>query len=619
MISEAGIESSTTPLIHDENFFQEVSIAEEALDDHGITIKESLLPGTPESIPSHFIDSPLADLFAQLEIATVMESENPKEDDNVGDEQFISQTEFQELSRWNSNKSSYMESYLTKPNNHGQLELFDISAVSRTYNIIRSRGSWSPFFEIDVFPNSGYMDIQTRKTSVAQWKSIKFEFSERIDQLSKLLGRAPIYSPGVICTLERLVSIAFHQETLNLDIFELLLKARLEEKTPNIYKIIEATLRLIYYYLRLYDTTRITHFHQVLHQRIQEIWPPEHPLHLQSSYIAAEILYQQEQLIEAESIIRSVIQISLTRFGPYSHFTIEALRCLSCIIKDQGVEFLEDAYNVLRHNTEILEKQGLNNLWWENCIYLLRELIDRRLHAESNSLCHHIMKCVEADLGREDPVFFRCQRELARVLREQGRVSESITLLREVLKSASSMIEIYEFALCLQAEGSFREAILWFKKCLKLEVMAGWSESNVIEICGDIGFCYTSLAHYNNAAEFCERALGKIQCHEKELPWIRKPIEYLQYLRAFAQDHTERNKGSHSGSEDLTDSGEKDKSIEIEYGNEGNHFTDSEQQEKEKKKEESWDDDWDEIFGLEIKVNIFSFEELGLDENLLKL
>jgi tetratricopeptide (TPR) repeat protein len=619
MISEGGIESSVTPLIHDENFFQEVSMAEEALDDHGITIEESLLPGAPESIPSHFIDSPLADLFAQLEIAIAMESENPKEDDNTGDEQFISQIEFQELSRWNSNKSSYMELCSTKPNNYGQLEPFDISAVSRTYNTIRSRGSWSPFFEIDVFPNSGYMNIQTRKTSVARWKSMKFEFSERKDQLSKLLGRAPIYSPGIIYTLERLVSIAFHQETLDLDVFELLLKARLKEKIPNIYKIIEVTLHLISCYLRVHDTARITHFHQVLHQRIQEVWPPEHPLHLQSSYIAAEILYQQGQFIEAESIIRSVIQISLTRFGPYSHFTIEALRCLSCIIKYQGVEFLEDSYKVLRYNTEILEKQGLNDLWWTNCIHLLYELIDRRLHAESNSLCHHIMKCVEADLGREDPVFFHCQRELAGVLREQGRVSESITLLREVLKSASSEVEIYEFALCLQAEGNFREAILWFKKCLKLEMIDGWSNPDVIDTCGDIGSCYASLAQYNNAAEFCERALGKMQCHEKEFPWIRKGIECLQRLRAFAQDRTKRNKVSHSGSEDLTALGEKDKSIEVEYGNEGNHFTDSEQQEKEKEKEENWDDDWDEIFGLEIKVNIFSFEELGIDENLLKL
>ncbi|PQE22729.1 kinesin light chain protein [Rutstroemia sp. NJR-2017a BVV2] len=568
---------------------------------------------------NHFIDSPLADLFAQLEIAIVMESENPKEDDNMGDAQFISQIEFQELSRWNSNKSSYMELYSTKPNNHSQLEPFDISAVSRTYNTTRSQGSWSPLFEVDVFPNSGYMDIQTRKTSIAQWKSIRLEYSEREDQLSKLRERAPIYSPGIICTLERLVSIAFHQDAVDIDIFELLLKARLEEKIPNIYKIIEAVLRLIVCYLRSRDTTSITHFHRVLHQRIQEIWPPEHPLHLQSSYIAAEILYQQEQLSEAESIIRSVIQISLTRFGPYSYFTIEAFQCLGRIIRHRGVEFLEDVDKVLRHTTEILEKQGLNKLWWKNCTYLLNILIARRLHAESNSLCHHIMKYVEADLGREDPVFSRCQKELARVLRKQGRVSESINLLREVLKSASSITEIYEFALCLQEEGNFREAIIWFKKCLKLEVMAGWSDLDVIDMCGRIGFCYVSLAQYNNAAEFCERALGKIQCHEKEFPWIRKSIEYLQYLRARAQDHTERNKGSHSGSEDLTALGEKDKSIEVEYGNEGNHFTDSEQQEKEKKEEESWDDDWDEIFGLEMEDNIFSFEKLGLDENFLKL
>jgi tetratricopeptide (TPR) repeat protein len=598
---------------------------EEAPEDCDIMTEEPLHSESPKDLLNRFShglspDSRYADLFAELDIEIAMESTKLRNlEEAVGEEQFISKSELHDLYRWNGHKVTYMEMCLVESSYRSQSSPSEMSSVRRTYHTARHRSAWSPLFEIDVFPVGVGVNRGTRKCTGPFWKSLIEEHKERKCQLLKLQQTLPISSPGIISILERLTSIAHNQDFFNLTPFEQLLKARLNEKAPSTYKILEATLRLIDYCVENSRYIYVAQFHKELHSRIRKHWPEDNSLHLQSSYSMAYILYLQGRYDKAEAMIRPVIRISLSKLGPYNDFTIKALQLLGRIMHHQNLDLVEEADRLLRLNVHILEQRALDITWWNTSDHLLRLLIKRGHYNESMSLSQHIMTYMEANLGMENLLVCQSRTDYARVLLKQGKISEAITFMKEARNKSEGILDSEEFlnselALYFEENGDFQQAIVFHQKeliCFVVFYKWEWTVDDILDVCRRIGYCYETLGRYNDAAAFYERVLGKLYSR-KANSWSQKSIERVQrWLENLEQEESAGNEKRATNSKAVIGSmAEEHKSND--EGDPGVIDPDGEW-------EENINKGWDEIFGLEVRDMEFSVESLGLSEEFLKL
>jgi tetratricopeptide (TPR) repeat protein len=602
--------------------------AEEAVEDCNMTTEEPSQLKSPQDILnrlSHDLspDSRNADLFAELDIEYAMESmrlENQEED--VGEEQFISKSEFHILSRSDGHKSTCMEMCSVGPSDRSQSNPSEISSVHRTYHTARSRGTWSPLFEIDIFPLEGSVNRRTQKSSKPFWKSLRVEYKERKGQLLKLQQTLPISSPGIISTLERLTSIAYSRDVFDLEVFEELLKARMNEKTPCTYKIVEACLRLVDYCVEGAEIEYVAQFHEELHSKIRNNWSEDNPLHLQSSYSMAYTLYFQARFEEAEAMIRPVLRISLSNLGPYNDFTIKALRLLGLIYR--GLDLLEEASRLLTLTTDILEQRALDGTWWDSADDLLELLLKRGQYSQSISLCKHIITCLAANLGMNDFHVGVSHASFASILRKQLKISEALTFLREALHKFEGMSDSeltlnHELAQCFHCDDSFSAALVYYQKALKgCIIFANWQwiENIVIEICEDIGSCYEGLGKYNDAVVFYRRVLKKLYSY-KVNPRIQETIEMVQLWLDGALKKLERKEGA--GNEKKRATNSKAVKVSVVEKHKSNDDRDTEVIDPEGVGGGFAEEGWDEIFGWEVLQREFSVENLGLSEEFSKL
>ncbi|PQE17520.1 Transcription factor protein [Rutstroemia sp. NJR-2017a BBW] len=632
-------ETDTAPSVVDQSFTPDVHMIEETPEDRDMTTEDAVedcnmateAPSQLESPKdilnrlSHDVspDSRNADLFAELDIEYAMEStrlENQEED--VGEEQFISKSEFHNLSRSDGHKSTCMEMCLVGPSNRSQSNPPEMSSVHRTYHTARSRGAWSPLFEIDIFPLEESVNQRTQKSSGLFWKSLIVEYEEREGQLLKLQQTLPTFSAGIISTLERLTSIAFYQNFFDLEVFEQLLKARINEKTPCIYKIVEACLRLVNYCVENSESESVAQFHEELHSKIRNNWSEDNPLHLQSSYSMAYTLYLQGKLEEAEAMIRPVIRISLSNLGPYNDFTIKALRLLGVIYHD--LDLLEEAGRLLRLSTDILEQRALDRTWWESSDELLGLLVKCGQYSQSISLCKHIITCLEANLGMNATGLIGSHAYFAQILRKQLKIPEAITFLREALHKFEGISEsvgflYHELALCLACDDDLAEAANYYRKALKVYVVSfkwEWTEIDVINVCEKIGSCYEELGKYNDAAVFYGRVLEKLYSY-KVTTRTQEAIEKVQYWLDEALEQLEPEEGTGNEKKRATDSKAVKGSVAEKH--KSNDDRDTEVIDPEGVVRGFAEEDWDEIFGWDRQVTEFSIENLGLSEEFMKL
>jgi tetratricopeptide (TPR) repeat protein len=633
--------------VQDQVFAPEVHLTKEPPEDCDMTIEETPEDcdmmteepshlESPKDVPnrlSHDLspDSRYADLFAELDIEIAMESTKlGNQEEDIGEEPFISKSEFHNLSRSDGHKSTFMEIYSVEPSDHSQLDPSEIFSVRRIYHTAQYRSAWSPLFEIDIFPVGGGVNRGTWKCAGSFRKSLRKEYKERKDQLLKLQQILPISSPGIISILERLTSIAHDWIFFDLTPFEQLLKARLNEKTPSIYKLVEASLRLISHCVDRNSIHRVAQFHKELHSRIRKGLPEDNPLHLQSSYSMAYTLYLQKRIDEAETMIRPVIRICLSNLGPYHNFSIRVLLLLGRIIQHQNSEHLEEAHRLLRLNTDILEQRALGRVWWQSSNDLLRLLVKREHYSESISLSQHIETCVEANFGMEDYLIARSRANCARVLRKQGKISAVIDFLRETVREYKFTKEThvapflyFEMARCCEDINDFRRALELHQIILKRYALSSdkeWTDSSVIGVCSDIGYCYKKLGKYHVAASFYGRVLGKLHTYKKN-PWTQKCIRRVRRWLVVARRELAREK--HAGNE--KNSAENSKVLKepvaekYESNDEGDTVVIEHDGGVNENKDEDWDEDWEEIFGRKVQDREVSAESLGLSEAFLKL
>ncbi|KAM3065064.1 hypothetical protein ACMFMF_011375 [Clarireedia jacksonii] len=625
------IKTHMVPSAQDQSLPLEAHIIEEAPEDCEMIIGEPSRLESPKDVLNRLSgnlssNSRYADLFSELDIEIAMESMRLRDlQDKVGEEQFISKSEFHDLHRRDGHKSTRMGICSAGPRGRSQSYSSQTPSVHHTHDRARSRNTWSPLFEIDIFPRARCVYPGSRTPSRLHWKSFELEYTERRHQLSKLTQTLPIHSPGIISTLERLTSIAYDTYSFfSIEVFELLLKARLNEKRPCTYKIVEASLRLIEYNVVRVQFQSVSEFHKMLHRRIQRNWPLDHPLNLMSSYLMAYILYRYNEFFKAEKIIRRVVRISLANLGLCNHFTVKTLLLLGRIIRDQDSGLLEEAGRLLRYNTEILEDRGLSMAWWESAIGLLNTLIRRRHYTESLSLCQHMMTWVEANLGRENGQFLRCQRLYVKVLRKQGKLAEAINASREALHHSSVPNRngyffnydgvIFELARCLEEAGDTREAIFCYRKHLeqlRLYLKCSWADRDVLSTFHMIGICYESLAQYKDAALLYKRYLGVLQSCKKEDQRVERCIRRVQHWLARALKNIEQDECKNIMSLEFPKSSieayncTNDRATEYIGPNEG--------------VDKNTHENWGEIFGLKVQEREFSAESLGLAEEFLKL
>ena len=157
------------------------------------------------------------------------------------------------------------------------------------------------------------------------------------------------------------------------------------------------------------------------------------------SYLKAKILYHTGQYRDAEATIHPVIQITLATLGSNHPFTIDAIRLLSNLLVAIGL--LADADRLARHIFQSSEKESWAWIWYRDAISLVRILSTRKLYEESISLCHHIMKWAEANPNQGNFAYLDSQIATAEVLCEQGKVSESSDMLRELVDDCNNLRE----------------------------------------------------------------------------------------------------------------------------------------------------------------------------------
>lgn len=81
----------------------------------------------------------------------------------------------------------------------------------------------------------------------------------------------------------------------------------------------------------------------------------QHPLHLLSSYLRANICCDLSQHLDAEAIIRPVLQIAMVSLGPNHQFTISTMKLIAWIL--HKISLAAEADRLAKYNFQTLEKK----------------------------------------------------------------------------------------------------------------------------------------------------------------------------------------------------------------------------------------------------------------------
>jgi tetratricopeptide (TPR) repeat protein len=238
--------------------------------------------------------------------------------------------------------------------------------------------------------------------------------------------------------------------------------------------------------------------HQIVHQLVLsstlvDEMSLEWSLHVGGSI--AEFLHEDK---DSESWFRQLAQLALTTYGPRSEETISYLRHLA-----------EAMLSQYRYSES------------EELLWIMVDLAKTSLKSTSRatiklacSLARLMFKqerfeIAETHWGSEDSIALQAETGLARVLKSQGRLAESETLLRRNVEklvrvrgedSMSASNAMGYLGSLLMQDGRYEDAAIWWEKCTKIRLLRlGPTHHTAFEAFSTLGDCYLKLRRYIDA------------------------------------------------------------------------------------------------------------------------
>ncbi|THV46352.1 hypothetical protein BGAL_0393g00050 [Botrytis galanthina] len=380
-----------------------------ALEDHNMTIEEIPRSEFPHDIVTQDTEdewpfsqsteddsgsSWLAELFVQLEIAEIIAStslETEKQWD-VEEARFISGTAMKELFDPYDNNLVCGGSSQAQRYKHYPHQLSARSSSLQTHSSGIHQCHWSPLFEIDIFSPSKDFNNRAHNSvirSIASFQEMSIDLEAKLSKLERVL---PANSPAIISTLECLMFVYDRlpwKEKVAMACKKLF-HARQKERFPNTYKIVESYLWFVDSYVSSGNLRIGRDLHFILHPEIETAVGSQHPLRIQSSYLMAKILHEEDQHREAENIIRPLMQIVLAKLGHNHLLTIRVMNLLSSILKAK--RYLVEANRLSRYILQVSNQSDLGVAWFESASSLIFVLEAQDLYNESLDLSHHVFK-----------------------------------------------------------------------------------------------------------------------------------------------------------------------------------------------------------------------------------
>ncbi|KAK6602450.1 hypothetical protein H4I95_07552 [Botrytis cinerea] len=421
------------------------------------------------------------------------------------------------------------------------------NTVVKPAHIPGKRIPWSPLFELDLFPTPqntrgsrrGLVLAPPSNPLIDVWDK---DFKEWRLRLRKLRKTLPDHNPAIILSLEHLINLRKQRKESCLYLYRQLLAARLKESCLNNYKIMEIYLEIVTELLLRRKFLDATYLSRSLREAIQQSQlSSEHPFYIRLSYLEAFILYKNSQFGEAESIIRLVIQKFLNDHNlDRSHqMTSDALKLLAELIRCQNKNSCPEAEKIYRYSIHQISKHGrsLDNTYFDSMNHLIYVLLGGQKIEEAYSLCIYIMEYVELSLGKRQYWYYEYQKHLGFILLSRGMISESIKVFQNILLETDDCYlqarTHYNLGYILEECGSFKEAMVMYKRCLLIRVRnEGWgSWTDWKTTCDRPGLCYEELSQFQDALFLYKNLREKIKNVIGDHPFIKEVEGWISTIQ----------------------------------------------------------------------------------------
>jgi tetratricopeptide (TPR) repeat protein len=373
---------------------------------------------------------------------------------------------------------------------------------------------WTPLNEVYPFPtrrkirNGGKKSLTAKNSSYSP-KALAWRMSESEARLCKMERLFPVDNPGLIAEMEDLANIYFdlgryrQAESLYCRVAHVN-RRTMGDEDPETLRICLQVIKTIRAQTKYLEAKKL---HEDLHPKIIRLIDPWDELAVQSRVELAAIQYFRGNYKEAESIEREVLQIALNGFGPRHFITRVAMISLGKILmyRQQHFQTKQLLRAALQIESDLLE--GPQQLFYIKS-ELGKVLCNQSRYRESISLLKDAVKWSTRSLEMEHPDTLMHIYRLTRSLRFQGKHLESEQLIRPNFWRTKELMGLTHpttqgilegLAYVLMQLGRWEEATIWHEELFRLRLERYGLEHDRTRNARDwLEYCYTMQGLYKD-------------------------------------------------------------------------------------------------------------------------
>lgn len=290
--------------------------------------------------------------------------------------------------------------------------------------------------------------------------------------------------------------------------------------------------------------------HQLVHAAILSLIGPEDELTLESSITMSDICNSLREYEEADGISRRILQMRLATLGPRHIDSLRAMRRVASVLNSTGklleAEQLLGIVLQLQHDIEDFDE----HIAFFNEYELARVLRYQGRYSESKILVSRRAEQSEISFGPEYRETLLCYYQIAMCLAELEQYTESESLLQRTLErqlkrfgisDVGTIETMYSLAKALEKRGHSQEAANYFEKCFtECAENYGLEHFVTIQICDKLGRCYERLGRYEDALSLYQRTVDQLRTTNTDdhpsIVRIRGWIDELRDILAARQE-----------------------------------------------------------------------------------
>jgi len=286
-----------------------------------------------------------------------------------------------------------------------------------------------------------------------------------------------------------------------------------------------------------------------LRPAISKLISPNYDLAIWARSVDGRLAWALEQKKRAEILRRELLQIMLGLNGPRHPGTIIAMRDLIDTINQRD---MEEAEKLARNTVQLcLENQTEDELSCGTMSTLTDTLFWSSEYVESCSIAKIAMERFSNSLGLDHPYVVKVRTDLAWSMLNAGELAESEEIFRGLVLRNAQEVEISVklntwtgLANVLKEQGKVDEAFTWYEKVLQARLAShGPCNSETVNACGNLGFCYEKQGRYNNALQLYRNMISSIKDTTVDENDERDPNEFIAKVERWIREVEEIAEG----------------------------------------------------------------------------